>query len=455
MAKTYSAIQTIVCAGGETSITFNNIPQNYTDLKIVTSARSTSQNGTTTWADVQLRPTNSTTGLSSKSVYGQGSGAYSNVDTNPTGGFAAGSTATTNTFSNVEIYIPNYTSSNNKSWSVDAVTENNGSVAIAWLGANLWANTSAITSLVIAPIQGSFVQYSTFTLYGIGSGAKATGGTVVGAGNYIYHTFTSSGTFQPTEQIKNAEVLVVAGGASAGWDTAAGAGAGGVLWAPNQTFSAGTGYTCTVGGGGAKLSGAGTGNNGSNSSFNGGPIALSAIGGGASATNGAAGVSGGSGGGGGFNATSAGSALQTSSGGGYGYGNAGGTATNPGGYPTGGGGGAGAAGGNSSGNTAGSGGVGTSLFSAWHYATQTGVNVGGTYYIAGGGVGGAYGGGGGVAGAGGYGGGGAGTAAPIGTSGGNALTNSGGGGGGGAGGGSSTGGGSGGSGLLIIRYPVN
>jgi hypothetical protein len=32
---------------------------------------------------------------------------------------------TSNTFSSTEIYIPNYTSSNNKSVSVDSVTENN------------------------------------------------------------------------------------------------------------------------------------------------------------------------------------------------------------------------------------------------------------------------------------------------------------------------------------------
>jgi len=447
MAKTYSAIQTIVCAGGETSITFNNIPQNYTDLKIVTSARSTSQNGTTTWADVQLRPTNSTTGLSSKSVYGQGSGAYSNVDTNPTGGFAAGSTATTNTFSNVEIYIPNYTSSNNKSWSVDAVTENNGSVAIAWLGANLWANTSAITSLVIAPIQGSFVQYSTFTLYGIGSGAKATGGTVVGAGNYIYHTFTSTGTFQPTEQIKNAEILLVAGGGSGSGGYGAGGGAGGLRYLSSLNYTAGTNYAVVVGAGGATQGNIAQGNPGTNSSVNG----ISATGGGGAgsyATNNA--MSGGSGGG-------AGSGEPGGSGNAGGYspveGYAGGAGAS-GVTASGGGGGAGGIGQAAPGNyQSGNGGPGSSTYTAWHYATQTGVNSGGIYYIASGG------GGGGdsqlsvTAGTASVGGG------SSGSTGGNASAATANTGGGGGGGGRTSGttyaGGAGGSGLVIIRYPVN
>jgi hypothetical protein len=45
--------------------------------------------------------------------------------------------ATAGTFSNSEIYIPNYTSSNQKSFSSDSVTENNATSAIAILSARI------------------------------------------------------------------------------------------------------------------------------------------------------------------------------------------------------------------------------------------------------------------------------------------------------------------------------
>jgi hypothetical protein len=77
------------------------------------------------------------------------------------------STDTANTFGNTDIYIPNYAGSANKSVSVDTVEENNGTTARALLGAILWSNTAAITALGLTPVSGSFVQYSTATLYGI------------------------------------------------------------------------------------------------------------------------------------------------------------------------------------------------------------------------------------------------------------------------------------------------
>jgi hypothetical protein len=61
-------------------------------------------------------------------------------------------TATANTFGNTEFYIPNYTSSNYKSFSVDGVTENNATAAFA-LYAGLWSNTAAITSFRLNAIR--------------------------------------------------------------------------------------------------------------------------------------------------------------------------------------------------------------------------------------------------------------------------------------------------------------
>ena len=452
MAKTYSAIQTIVCAGGETSVTFNNIPQNYTDLKIVYSARGLAA-ATDRGMFVQFNG-DTTSSYTYKFLRGDGSSAGSGGTTTTFlywGNFPAAS-ATANTFGNGEFYIPNYTSSNYKSVSSDSVSENNATAGWDTLVAGLWSKTNAITSMLLYPESGNFAQYSTFTLYGISAGARATGGTVTGSGNYIYHTFLSTGSFIPTEQIRNAEVLCIAGG---GGGSAAGGGAGGLVYTPGLSLNAGTQYSCTVGAGGAGTAGGGTtlGTNGVNSSFT---SSITATGGGGGAyaggniVNGAAGGSGGGGfAGGGTTSSSSGIGGSGTSG----QGNNGGnsyvqTASTS---STGGGGGAGGIGGTATGtNTGGNGGIGSSSYTAWGQATNTGHYVGGTFYYAGGGGGGDY-----VAttsglpglGGGGYG-------SNLNNTGSAGLANTGGG-GGGAYNTTYTTGYTGGSGLIIVRYPIN
>ena len=56
---------------------------------------------------------------------------------------------------------------------------------------------------------------------------RALGGTVTISGGYVIHTFTSSGTFQPTTRLNNVDYLVVAGGGSGGNPANGGAGGGG------------------------------------------------------------------------------------------------------------------------------------------------------------------------------------------------------------------------------------
>ena len=82
--------------------------------------------------------------------------------------YNTGANATSSTFGNTEIYIPNYTSSNYKSLYSDSVTENNGTQILLGLNHSLWANTAAITSITIATATGgNYVQNSSFYLYGI------------------------------------------------------------------------------------------------------------------------------------------------------------------------------------------------------------------------------------------------------------------------------------------------
>jgi hypothetical protein len=167
MATTYEAIATVtVGSGGAATIGFTSIPQTYTDLVLKFSLRSNVTSGNDPY-DLILT-LNATSTISSKVLRGDGSSALSNSITNRIlRAGAVPSDWTSNTFSNGEIYIPNYTGSNYKSWSSDAVQENNATLTGMSLVAGLTSITAAISSITIAPYAGNFVQYSTATLYGI------------------------------------------------------------------------------------------------------------------------------------------------------------------------------------------------------------------------------------------------------------------------------------------------
>jgi len=154
-----------VGSGGASSIDFINIPQTYTDLVIKTSARSNSNAGGT-YTELGVSFNGSTASFTGRRLYGTGAAAASDTSA-PLAGISNSNTATASTFSNGEIYIPNYTSANNKSVSTDSVQETNATTAIAMLTAILWSNTSPINQVTLTLGVGNFVQYSTATLYGI------------------------------------------------------------------------------------------------------------------------------------------------------------------------------------------------------------------------------------------------------------------------------------------------
>lgn len=443
MAANYVLLERIELNASAASVTFSNIPQSgYTDLKIVASARTT--NSAADNDGIKCTFNGSTTGFTSKLLYGYGSGTGSNSSTDYTGGDATAAQATASTFGNSEVYIPNYTSSNYKSYSADGVSENNATSNLSVLSASLWSNTAAITSVTLTGAVGSFVQYSTFSLYGLAAvgttpviAPKASGGNVIETdGTYWYHAFLSTGAFVPSQAL-TCDALVVAGGGGAAESAGGGGGAGGLLGFSAQSFASNTSFTVTVGAGGAGVTNT-TGNNGSNSQLG---ALTAAVGGGYGATFSNNGANGGSGGGA-AGANTGGTATS-------GQGNNGGSGNSSGApyYSGGGGGGSAAVGGTGTGSAGGNGGNGLSTYSSWGLATTTGQNVSGTVYYAGGGGGGVSGGSSG--GTGGYGGGGAGGASNDGTS---ATTNTGGGGGGASGAGRT--GGSGGSGIVIIRYTI-
>ena len=425
---TLSKIATVtVGASNAASISFTNIPQIYTDLKIVMSGRTTGAGESGQYISFN----GSTSNFSGIYLYGDGTSTSSGTLARYAG-TVAGTNRTASVFNNTEIYIPNYTSSNHKNYSVDNVAENNTTYGGQNFISGIWADVSPITSISIAPDNGSYPQYSTATLYGIKSlerSAYASGGEVTEIGGYYIHTFKGNGTFTPTVPL-SVEYLVVAGGGGGGYNVnyqegAGGGGGGGVL--TGATSVSVQNYSVVVGGGGL---GGTSASNGENSTFAG----LTAIGGGRGGRAGDGinngGANGGSGGGmaGFYGPTGSGTSGQgfaggdsSSSGRGAGGGGAGGVGIG--------------------GATSGNGGVGI----------LSSISGAATYYAGGGGGGGYY-----IsptaAGSGGLGGGASGannnssTSTP-------GTANTGGGGGGAGGGGSGTRTGSaGGSGIVIIRY---
>ena len=163
MANTYKLIEAKTLSTTTASVTFSSIPATYTDILIKWSTRS---NRSAVSDPMRIGFNGSTSSFTNKYLNGSGSAINSSSGARYIGE-ATGNTATANTFTNGEIYIPNYAGSNYKSGSSDTVGENNATEAYATLASTLWSDVSAITSVELTCDNGSFMQYSTFYLYGI------------------------------------------------------------------------------------------------------------------------------------------------------------------------------------------------------------------------------------------------------------------------------------------------
>lgn len=440
--NTYVALDKVTVGTATPTITFSNISGSYTDLVIVGNWGQSVDSESCLFR-VGNGSIDTGSNYSATEFYGTGSAAGSQKTSNATGAritFASGGGSAVT--SNFQLNLMNYANTTTNKTFITRTNVPSSTYPGTSLFSSFWRSTAAINTVQLYLTGGNFLVGSTFSLYGIAAQpvatAKATGGTITYAvDGYTYHTFTSSGTFTPSQAL-SCDVLVVAGGGGGSSDDGGGGGAGGLLGFASQALTA-TGYTVTIGAGGAGGN-ATQASQGGNSQF--GALTASVGGGWGSTTVSPAGT-GGSGGGGGRGGGSIGGSAT--SGQGYAGGNG---ITNSG---TGGGGGAGGAGASATSLLGAAGGVGSSAYSTWGLATNTGQNVSGTVYYAGGGAGGSNGSG--TYPSGGFGGGGAG--GPY-TNPGNGVAgtaNTGGGGGGGGGGyGVTTNGKAGGSGIVIIRY---
>jgi hypothetical protein len=168
MATTYQLISSVtVGSGGAANIQFTSIPATFTDLVVKMSVRCAASSPTRVY--VRFNGASTDANLSTIRLFGEATSPGSDSISAGQPAWASGTSTTADIFNNAEFYIPNYLSSNSKSFSADTVQENNSSTQ-AYLGlfAGLWSSSSAINQInLLMQDSSNFLQHSTAYLYGI------------------------------------------------------------------------------------------------------------------------------------------------------------------------------------------------------------------------------------------------------------------------------------------------
>lgn len=166
---TYKLINSITINSSQATASFSNIPQTYTDLLLVGSARFTANNQ---WVKIGINGSSSNYTDLYLGALGGSKASGSSGDNPPLVIGSNQSNTSANAFSNGEVYFPNYTNTSYaKPYGANSVVQDN-TTSLANKYLQLWAlrnsTTSAITSINIScQSTDSLAQYSTFYLYGI------------------------------------------------------------------------------------------------------------------------------------------------------------------------------------------------------------------------------------------------------------------------------------------------
>ena len=173
--SSYESIQTVtVGSGGSSSISFTSIPSTYKHLQIRSIAKETTSAGPQT-LDMFVKFNSSSSGYKSHYLSGNGSSATAGVggggatDAFYCYGASYREVTSTSTFGVSIIDIHDYASTTkNKTARAFSGCNYNSTSTDQYFGlsSGLWADTSAITSIVITP-NDTFKENSTFALYGI------------------------------------------------------------------------------------------------------------------------------------------------------------------------------------------------------------------------------------------------------------------------------------------------
>jgi len=160
MAETYEKIATTTLGSDSATVTFSSISSAYTDLVIVCNF------GNTASDVVSFIRFNGDTGsnYSNTKVYGNGSSAGSQRDSNITYAKITDNITANTLIMNTIINIQNY--SNATTFKTALVRYNNASGIVEAI-VNLWRNTAAINQIQFGNSSSNYLTGSTFTLYGI------------------------------------------------------------------------------------------------------------------------------------------------------------------------------------------------------------------------------------------------------------------------------------------------
>lgn len=164
MATTMKLIAKKVLGGNAASISLSSIPGTYTDLMLLLSLRSART--TETFDPLSMAINGSTGSASGRGIQVDEAGVSSFTQINNADMARIPTATSTSNFSNIEVYFPNYSGSQNKSYSITCVEDN--SRKFIWIQAGLWTSSSAITSLSFSAGSGSnLTTNSSVYLYGI------------------------------------------------------------------------------------------------------------------------------------------------------------------------------------------------------------------------------------------------------------------------------------------------
>lgn len=169
-SPTFDNIGTVTISSAQPSIEFTGVPSSYDNLMIIASLRSTTS-GTTDEFYVRFNDDTTAANYPQSFTYTSGSGKYS-TGTFTASGFAGIQTTasgnTGSTFSNTQVLIVNYKTSNTKGVIVESSTFNQTSATLYHkFGSGYWAPSTVVNKVALTAGSGNFAVYSTATLYGI------------------------------------------------------------------------------------------------------------------------------------------------------------------------------------------------------------------------------------------------------------------------------------------------
>lgn len=178
MAKTFFKLAQTTLTSAYGSVNFSSIPQTYTHLVLLSSARTNYGSGFYSNGFIRLNNTTST-------YYGtvlEGTTAFNDSGSSVNGircDFPAPGSASANNFNVSETWIHNYAGAAHKSGTQELYVPNqSGSNTFIDRRGWHWASTNAVTSINITTAgSGQFVAGTTWTLYGIGQDGSTNTGT--------------------------------------------------------------------------------------------------------------------------------------------------------------------------------------------------------------------------------------------------------------------------------------